>query len=409
MVAIADPRASYSESALSALWGRAHTLADGLLTEDGKRLQVIYPGRPNARAGPDFRDAVLLDSEGKTVTGDIELHTNAPNWYSHGHHSDPNYNGVVLHVVFSPKGSAYTQQHSGMQAPIASLEAVAHRLDKADSHQSPTLPALDELRISANIALDLESAGDARFLAKSRGFTMDIRHTGAEEALYRATFDALGYASNRKPFRTLAQRLPYSELALLRDEPPATRLIAIKAMLLGTSGLMRCVDADENPKQLRRLYRLMRHPRPLSAKDWKTFRVRPSNHPVRRIIGVAYILDGTLDTGMAETFAAELLHGSMKNLLTHLEQPPYIGSSRARDILVNVALPFLHAYAVSKGAAALADAALCVYANVPKLQENEITREMRRLIPLSKDVKMNARRQQGLIHLYRTTVHRSHI
>ena len=409
MVTIAERPASYSESALSALWQRAHTLADALITQGGERLRVIYPGRPSARAGPDFRDAVLQGDDGRTMTGDIELHTSAPGWYAHGHHRDANYNGVVLHVVFSPKGHGDTRMRSGMTAPVIALEAVADRLEDASDAATPNIPALEALRDDADIAAALDAAGDARFLAKSHGFALEVAQVGADEALYRGIMDALGYASNRKPFRMLAERAPYATLERLRGEPPSTRMLAIKALLLGASGLMRRVGDAEEPAQLRRLYRrmpkgLIKPNRPLGEKDWKLFRVRPSNHPARRIIGMAHILDGCLDDGISEKFAADLLQDGAKALTARMEHRPHIGRGRARDMLINIALPFLHACAVERGDGELADAAQAAYAGAPKLQENEITREMRRLCGIGRDVKVTARRQQGMIGLYGVVV-----
>ena len=409
MLAIAERPAAYSESALSALWSRAHTLADALITEGGKRMRVIYPGRPSARAGPDFRDAVLLQEDGSAITGDVELHTTAPGWYSHGHHSDPNYNGVVLHVVFSPKGHRSTSQQSGAQVPVVALEAVAHNLDKADTDSTPSLPSLEALRNSTDIASALDAAGDARFLAKSHGFTLEIDEVRYDQALYAGIMESLGYASNREPFRILAQNVPYETLALLKNEPPTTRLLALKAMLLGASGLMHLVEESEDPAQLSRLRKRLPQTRSLSKRDWHLFRVRPANHPVRRIVGGAKLIDACLDTGLAEGFACELLQGGNRSLTARLEHPPNIGRSRARDMLVNVALPFLHAHARSSGGEALANAAFEAYAAAPKLQDNEFTREMRRLCDIDSGLKLSARRQQGLIHLYKALVQRSHI
>ena len=409
MLAVAELPASYSESALSALWSRAHTLADALISEAGERMRVIYPGRPSARAGPDYRDAVLLTEDGRTVQGDIELHTSAPGWYSHGHQTDANYNGVVLHVVFSPKGHAETRQQSGISAPVISLKPVAQDLEDTEYDEAPALPALEALRKATDIASVLDAAGDARFMAKSHGFTLDTMQVGADEALYRGIMDALGYASNREPFRALAERIPYSALAKLIDEPPSTRLFAVKAALLGASGLMQLVDDSEDPALLSRLYKRMPNVRPLKKGDWHLFRVRPSNHPVRRILGAARLIQDSLDVGLTGAMAADISDGGLKPVLSRLERPKQIGRSRARDILVNVLLPFLHAYAESIGDEGLRSTAAEAYAKAPKLQENEITREMRRLCGIEASLKLTARSQQGLIHIYRTSVHRSHI
>ncbi len=404
MLALAERPAPYSESALASLWSRAHTLADALVTEGGRRLRVIYPGRQSSGAGPDFRDAVLLKEDGSTLTGDIELHTTAPGWYHHGHQFDANYNGVVLHVVFSPKGHTDTRLQSGIDAPVAALQTVASSLESADDHASPGIPAIEELRQSADIGAALDASGDARFLAKSHGFRLEMRELGVDETLYQGLMEALGYSTNRKPFLELARRVPYSALAALRDEPQSVRLLALKAMLFGASGLIHLVQEVEEREQLSRMQKRMPRVKPIAKRDWNLFRVRPPNHPVRRITGAAHLLDACLDMGLTETLIALLVDGGIRQLNARMEQRPHIGKARARDIVVNVALPCLHAYGNTRGDDSLAQAALDAYTKAPKLQDNELTREMRRLCAIDKGVKLNARRQQGMIHLYKRMV-----
>ena len=404
MLALAERPAAYSESALASLWSRAHTLADALVTEGGKRLRVIYPGRQSSGAGPDFRDAVLLNEDGSTLTGDIELHTTAPGWYHHGHQTDANYNGVVLHVVFSPKGHTDTRLQSGIDAPVAALQAVASNLESADDHTSPGIPEIEELRQSTDIGAALDAAGDARFLAKSHGFLLEMRELGVDESLYQSLMEALGYSTNRKPFLELARRVPYSALAALWDEPQSVRLLALKATLLGASGLTHLVREVEEREQLLRMQKNLPQITPIAKRHWHLFRVRPPNHPVRRITGAAHLLDACLDVGLTEALIALLVDGGIRQLNARIEQRPYIGKARARDIVVNVALPCLHAYANTRGCDSLAQSAHDAYAKAPKLQDNEITREMRRLLNIGTEVKMTARRQQGMIHLYKRAV-----
>ena len=409
MLAVAESPASYSENALAALWSRAHTLADALVSESGERMRVLYPGRRSSLAGPDFRDAVLLTDEGETVRGDIELHTSAPGWYSHGHETDANYNGVVLHVVFSPKGHTDTRQQSGAAAAVVSLRPVEHELELVDAGRMPQLPALEALIGANDIGLALDNAGDARFRAKTHGFTLELSSVGADEALYRGIMDALGYATNRKPFRALAERVPYSTLIALRDEPTCSRLLAIKAALLCASGLIHLVSESEERLLLRRLYRRMPRVSPLKKGDWRLFRVRPSNHPVRRILGASQLFHDSLDEGLTRAAVLSLSAGGYRALLTRLEGPSQIGSSRARDILVNVMLPFLYAHAEQCGDGDLREAAKRAFVKAPRLQENEMTREMRRICGIDSGLKITARRQQGLIHLYKTAVLKAHI
>ena len=74
---------------------------------------------------------------------------------------------------------------------------------------------------------------------------------------------------------------------------------------------------------------------------------------------------------------------------------------RARDLAVNVVLPFLHALAEIRHDSQETEAHLETYGKFGKLQDNELTREMSEHLfdPGSGKVVNNARRQQGLLHL----------
>ena len=81
----------------------------------GRPLRVCFAGRWNRAAGPDFRGAILLDVDGRARRGDIELHRRAAGWRQHGHHTDPAYARVFLHVLGAGPDTA---QHG---APPAAL------------------------------------------------------------------------------------------------------------------------------------------------------------------------------------------------------------------------------------------------------------------------------------------------
>ena len=243
-------------------------MPERLVTEDGRRFRVLYPGIRNARAGPDFWNAVIATDAGDTITGDVELHLKAPDWYSHRHESDRNYNGVILHVVLWPKGSKASMLQSGMEAPVASVANVAAVLERSDPPENHILTSL-QLTHEQDVGDALDRAGDERFLARSRGFRLEIADADPEEVLYRGLMETLGYASNRSPFRELAKRVPFGLLTCLRDEPPQTRMLALKALLLGAAGLLSAIDSPELPQVLRRLRRHLPRVRPMSAGQCK--------------------------------------------------------------------------------------------------------------------------------------------
>ena len=388
-----------SESALADLWQRTSGLPAPLVSQDGRRFRVLYPGRRSARAGPDFRDAILRGDDGRRVVGDVELHLRAPDWYSHSHHADPNYNGVVLHVVLRPTPGSDTRSRSGDIIPVVGLEAQAESLESAAA--TPPLPQLSEAETPEELADLLADAGDRRFLRRSAAFALRLETGDADQVLYAALMESLGYSANRRPFRTLAARLPFASLARLRSEPTSSRLLAIEAALVGASGLLPRLEPPDHRELVRRTRTLLPRARTMSPGDWTHFRVRPTNHPVRRVLGAARILDRYLDSGLARGLQSDAGDGDTALLARRLAAPPYVGESRARDVVVNVALPFLHAFAGAARCTERQAACLRMYAGHPKLSENEITREAMRMLPdWGRRTVRGARRQQGLMLLY---------
>src|ERR687888_633287 len=60
------------ERELAKAW-QAAAGAGALTTTDGASVRVVYPGRRNPAAGPDFLDAVLATAAGE-VRGAVEVH-----------------------------------------------------------------------------------------------------------------------------------------------------------------------------------------------------------------------------------------------------------------------------------------------------------------------------------------------
>ena len=154
----------------------------------------------------------------------------------------------------------------------------------------------------------------------------------------------------------------------------------------------------------------------LTPQAWHLFRVRPDNHPRRRIAGMAHLLDRVWDQGLLPALARAVQEGEVAGVRGILTVPAaggqhggrqaaYIGPGRAGEMAVNVLLPFCAASASATGDDALGAAAWALYRAWPPLPENEITREMTARLEASPGAKAprrnGARRQQGLMHLYR--------
>ena len=95
------PESGISERLLIQVWQQLPARAD-LITEEGKPMRLIYPGRENDDQGADLRDAVILSAR-RLLKGDIEFHRWSSDWKKHQHHQNPEYNRTILHVVTSGK------------------------------------------------------------------------------------------------------------------------------------------------------------------------------------------------------------------------------------------------------------------------------------------------------------------
>jgi hypothetical protein len=392
------------ERLLVGIWKRQLLAEESLVTGSGERVHVIYPGKENRDCGPDFLGAVLAAEDGGLLVGDVELHLRAADWKSHGHGRDPRYNGLILQVVWEGEAPAVLQ--NGRTVPTLSLQhclsgslgAVRYWTSLNIMPAEPCHDALGRLG-EDGLGRFLDEAGEERFRLKAGRFAAAIRGETPSQALYRGIMGALGYARNKEQFEALACRLPLATLeGSCRGKPPYEQVSALRALLLGTAGLQiqRCPSGVK----------------PMNTSSWHLFRVRPENHPARRLTGAAHLLARYLDEGLLES-VLRLVEESRSDIgrleagfmvgaegFSHYGERALIGQGRAREIAINIALPFVFAWAEANAQAGLEEQALRLYRVYPRSGDNEITRGLLKLLgPKASAVVDSARRQQGLLHL----------
>jgi hypothetical protein len=403
------------ERLLVQIWKRQLISAESLLTGSGEKIQVIYPGKENRDSGPDFLGAVIATEGGGLLVGDVELHLKASDWRGHGHGRDPGYNRVILQVVWD--GEAPVVLQNGRTVPTLSLQrCLVSSLEEvrcwASLDTAPAEPCHDALcRLGDDeTGRLLDEAGDERFRLKSGRFAAAMAEEPPSQVLYRGIMAALGYTRNKEPFQELARRLPLAALeSVCRDKGYQERVTILRTLLLGMAGLL----PDGGEKGL--VWRCLGDREPLSLSRWHLFRVRPENHPARRLTGAAHLLARFGDEGLLEGVLR--LVGESRSDIGRLEagfmvagegyrspaRRALIGQGRAREIVVNIALPFAFAWAGANSEASLAETALWLYRIYPKSGENEITRGLTRLLgSKASGLVDSARRQQGLLHLDKT-------
>lgn len=225
----------YHEELIQWIWEELRFECRSLSTVCGKRLEISDPGVKNQGHGPDFfRASVVID--GLQWHGAVEVHNRAGLWREHHHHKDPEYNRVILHVVYEDEGNpAITQD--GFRPYVLELKPYLSR------------PLHVLLREKGKGSFPCAGAWTAR---KQKAFEEQIRKSHEEyfsykteqllgyypagqvpsiawrHCLIKAVYDTLGIPGNREAMRELAD-----EALKLRNLPEDKFVDAVYDLAFG--------------------------------------------------------------------------------------------------------------------------------------------------------------------------------
>jgi len=346
-------------------------------------LRVVYRGVPSDAGGPDYQDAILCWRGRHLVNGDVEFHSQSSDWYRHGHHTNPAYNRVVLHVVWNDDTGS-TVRADGEHVPTLEVgdEDVIPRPGTEAAAAAPLIVHPCTARYATLDASELERAvrrsGLIRFERRRALAEADMSAQPADQVVYTGLLEAMGYSSNRAAFRSLAEAVPYAWLQTIDPQD-------WEGVLLDAAGL-------GEPSG-------MRPPAHLPPDAWRLSRLRPSNHPARRLAAVGSLLrrfGPRLADGLvaAVESAPERLH-LRASLMVGGNDHAVIGPGRADEVVTSVVLPFCAAMGPSERPLQLFEA----YYSPPP---NRWTRAICSTLSLAghRYEPKTAVQHQGLHHLY---------
>jgi Protein of unknown function (DUF2851) len=378
-----DEHGGPSERLLQAIWQRQRLRRDRLKTTDGQIVRVLHPGFASAEGGPDFCGAVIQFGNERPRAGDVEIDLAAGGWRAHGHDRNPNFQNVVLHVIWENKVPSPKSETQSTRAslPLESvLDAPLAELSLSLENESPgELPEylrgrccapLRELNETKLTGL-LNQAAGVRFQNKAELFRARAKLAGWRQALWENLFRALGYKHNAWPMQTLAE-------SRTRWAVGARSPFEFQARLLGVSGLLpaELTRAQKSADgYLRRVWDFWWRERDafddciLPREAWKFHGLRPANHPQRRLALAAHWLandhfisnverwcitklpEASLPDSLFEILQVQRdafwsWHWTFR--LARLKKPqPLLGAARVTDLAVNVILPWLRARAAA--------------------------------------------------------------
>lgn len=373
------PRA-LTEADLSLLWEGQRFPPEALNTRDGRRLRVVYRGRPSRGPGPDFRDAVIAAPDG-LLQGDVELHVRSADWRRHGHSEDPAYAGVALHVVFwDDGGEPFTALPGGGAAPVVALADWAEGrareirawLEQPASWQEPCRSAVQRLGADGT-GVVLDRLGGMRFRQKAAAFGRRLETEDGEQLLWEGLLEALGYGGDREAFRSLAHAVPWAEVrGALLTLPAEERRAPARQLLSAAAG------------------------NALSGRPAHGA-LRPGNGPERRLEGAAALAARFAQPGFAFVLAPLIEQAAadgVRALTAALTVSTLVGPARAQEMLANAVLPCLAA----TGDERLSRLAEAAYGRLPLPARYGAVRHLHRALG---GLPLSARRQQGMLYLLR--------
>ena len=439
-----------SEKDLCDAWesGAASKRKRPLRTVTGSRVDVVHVGARNSGDGPDFLGAVIaIESPGQPrrfIRGDVEMHLRASDWHAHGHETNPAFASVVLHVVEDAQGMT---EIAG--APMLEMRQARRRKMRAAGNAARSLRALPNNGVMSrrNVADILDLLGDARLEERAAAMEGDIAVVGPDQALYEALIRGLGYTRNMTAFQEVARLMPIDILRGLTDGAPneEARSARLTGLLFGTAGLLpsqrsgrkqvrlplsASVSNDSDSFTASAEIEWARYPglESLPRGSWQTFRVRPDNHPIRRMGAAVELMrrwlqgPGMLNNLRIAVSKSESARDAAACLIDALVIPSIgywathrdfgiprrggasalIGRGRALDMLATAVLPFLLAVADFESDTDLEGRTREVYAALPNPGESEASRRARHLITGKvggQSPRLSARRYQGFLSL----------
>ncbi|THH40281.1 DUF2851 family protein [Neolewinella litorea] len=381
------------EDFLHYLWRLARFELRDLRTTEGQPLTIQQFGIHNIHAGPDFDDA-RIQLDGLHWAGKVEMHLRSSEWYDHGHHEDPAYDGVILHVVLEEDRPVY--RRDGSRIPCLELR---HRIPAGARnrywrllHNEYWVPCQTQLSAVPEPVrtLWLQRVLAERLIRRSERFAQRLEATGRdwEAAFYHAVARVMGGKVNGEAMEMLAGSLP---LRILQKHKHS--LLQLEALLFGQSGLLPEPAPEEAPYvgQLRREYQLLRTKyqlTPLPATAWRFLRMRPNNFPTVRIAQLACLyhrsgqLFGKALAAADERELENMFCVSLSNYwrehfrfgATADRRTGRLGAAAVRSLLINAVAPAYFTYARLRTDDRYHDRALALLEALPPENNAVITR-----------------------------------
>ena len=403
------------ESLVSFIWHHCYFNSTQVKTTDKECILIRDPGHPNKHAGPDFVESRIKIGDIEWI-GSVEIHVKSSDWNAHNHSSNPDYDRVILHVVW--KHDVEIKRPNRTFIPTLEINNLVSTevLDKYTGlmYGQNDYPCHQYLGYSKHISiLSMINKSMVSRLERKGDEVLRVFHvTGKnwEETAYVILVRNFGFKVNQDNMDLLARLLPFSVISKHRDST-----FQMEALLFGAAGFLNR-PCDAYSDQLRSEYDFLYHKYKMNTDflqryQWKFLRLRPQNFPTVRLAQLAMVF-----ANMDKIFSMILEFHSIRKVtgLLKVRQSSYwlehydfgkrynkrlsgLGISSARNILTNTFVPILCAYAKQINDEQYISKAVRILETLPP-ENNQIIRTW-----MKKGIRpVNSFESQGLIEMSKT-------
>lgn len=279
------------EDFLHYLWKYKYFAIQKLRTCDDELLEILQVGQHNFNSGPDFFNAKLRIGE-QLWAGNIEIHVKASDWYVHHHEIDPNYDNVILHVVWENDINIYQKNNIPIPTlelkPIVSTDLIV-KYQHLFSKQSTWINCENQFSTVSKFVRNnwLEKLYFDRMEQKS-DFIFDLLKNSEndwEAVLFKMLTMNFGLKVNKESFFNLANSIDFR---IIRKE--RFNVQKLEAVLFGQAGFLLDNFQDAYFQELKKEYNFIQLKyklEPINKNQFNFFRLRPNNFPTIRIAQLA--------------------------------------------------------------------------------------------------------------------------
>ena len=283
------------EDLLYYVWKNQKFQKVGLRSTANEVVEIITPGQLNTSSGPDFFNARIRIGN-QQWAGNVEIHVKSSHWYTHGHETDPNYDSIILHVVWEDDVAIYRKNGNLIPTlslkkyiPLALLDSYDELLHKSNRKfincEKDSSTVKDIIWLQWHERLFVE-----RLEQKSLHISSLRQKTKNdwEGILFQFLMKSFGLDKNGEAFRAMAAHLSTSVFKKI-----SSNVLQLESMFFGLAGFLDEPDIlDSYYIQLRKEYLFLSHkyriPSFESAKP-VFFGLRPSNFPTIRLSQLAHV------------------------------------------------------------------------------------------------------------------------